>query len=65
MALVPLASDVLAATSLVVGTANPILSLNIAAYANPLVADAAFTILTTTNPLPAAFRFARADASRG
>ena len=58
-----LTSDRLAVTSLVVGSANPVLQLNLAAYTNPLVADAAFTILTTTAALPAAFRFNRPDGT--
>jgi autotransporter-associated beta strand protein len=54
-------SDVLAVSSLVVGSANPILTLPL--YTNMLTSDPAFTILTSTDPLPASFRFARPDGT--
>jgi fibronectin-binding autotransporter adhesin len=59
-----LSSDALAvAGTLGTGSANPVLSLNTANYANPVLADGPFTILTTTGMLPAGFRFNRPDGT--
>jgi hypothetical protein len=55
--------DRLVTAAVLMGTANPILRLSAAAYNNPTLGDNAVTILTSTAPLPAGFRFRRPDGS--